>query len=47
MIDMIDASERRAWVAVYTFTLPGLREALMRAQKRGVDVRVILERFPF
>lgn len=47
MIDMIDASERRAWVAVYTFTLPGLREALMRAQKRGVDVRVILEKFPF
>ena len=47
MIDMIDASERRAWVAVYTFTLPSLREALMRAQKRGVDVRVILEKFPF
>lgn len=47
MIDMIDASEKRAWVAVYTFTLPGFREALMRAQKRGVDVRVILERFPF
>ncbi len=47
MIDMIDASERRAWVAIYTFTLPGLREALMRAQKRGVDVRVILEKFPF
>lgn len=47
MIDLIDASEKRAWVAVYTFTLPGLREALMRAQKRGVDVRVILEKFPF
>lgn len=31
---MIDASEKRAWIAVYTFTLPSLREALMRAQKR-------------
>ncbi len=44
---MIDTSEKRAWIAVYTFTLPSLREALLRAQKRGVDVRVMLEKFPF
>jgi phosphatidylserine/phosphatidylglycerophosphate/cardiolipin synthase-like enzyme len=44
---MIDASRKRAWIAVYTFTLPSLREALVRAQKRGVDVRVMLEKFPF
>lgn len=44
---MIDESEKRAWIAVYTLTLPSLREALVRAQKRGVDVRIILEKFPF
>lgn len=44
---MIDASRKRAWIAVYTFTLPSLREALVRAQKRGVDVRIMLEKFPF
>jgi len=44
---MIDVSQKRTWVSVYTFTLPNLREALVRAQKRGVDVRVILEKFPF
>ncbi len=47
LVDMIDASRKRAWIAVYTFTLPSLREALVRAQKRGVDVRIILEKFPF
>lgn len=44
---MIDTSQKRAWIAVYTFTLPSLREALVRAQNRGVDVRIILEKFPF
>lgn len=44
---MIDSAEKRVWVAVYTFTVPSLREALLRAQKRGVDVRVMLEKFPF
>lgn len=44
---MIDISRERVWISVYSFTLPSLREALVRAQKRGVDVRVILEKFPF
>lgn len=47
IIDMIDNSHERVWVSVYTFTLPNMREALVRAHKRGVDVRVILEKFPF
>jgi len=47
MTDMIDSSEKRVWVGVYTFTVPSLRESLLRAKKRGVDVRVILEKFPF
>jgi phosphatidylserine/phosphatidylglycerophosphate/cardiolipin synthase-like enzyme len=44
---MIDDAKNRVWVSVYTFTLPDMREALQRAKKRGVDVRVILEKFPF
>ncbi len=47
LIDQIDATKKRAWIAVYTFTLPSLRDALKRAKDRGVDVRVILEKFPF
>lgn len=47
IIDKIDASQERVWIAVYTLTLPNLRESLVRAQQRGVDVRVILEKFPF
>jgi cardiolipin synthase A/B len=47
IIDMIDASRERVWISVYSCTLPSLRESLVRAHKRGVDVRVILEKFPF
>lgn len=47
IVDMIDNSRERVWVSVYTFTLPNMREALVRAHKRGVKVRVILEKFPF
>ena len=47
MIDMIDKAQEKVWISVYTFTLPSLRASLVRAQKRGVDVRVILEKFPF
>jgi phospholipase D len=31
-------------VLVYTFTLGSVREALIRAKNRGVDVRVVMER---
>ena len=34
-------------MSVYTFTIPAFREALLRAQKRGVDVRVITEQHPY
>ncbi|MBP6921416.1 hypothetical protein KBB89_02625 [Candidatus Gracilibacteria bacterium] len=47
IIDMIDESRERVWISVYSFTLPSLRESLVRAHERGVDVRVILEKFPF
>ncbi|MCB9806571.1 hypothetical protein H6768_01485 [Candidatus Peribacteria bacterium] len=44
---MINNAQNRVWISVYTFTLPDLRGALVRAKERGVDVRVILEKFPF
>lgn len=47
LVKKIDTTKERVWVAVYTFTVPSLREALKRAQDRGVDVRIILEKFPF
>lgn len=47
LLEMIDQSAERVWVAVYTFTLPGIRESLLKAQQRGVDVRVILEKSPY
>lgn len=47
LVKKIDNSEKRVWVGVYTFTVPSLREALLRAKKRGVDVQIILEKFPF
>lgn len=46
-IDMIDSSKKRVWISVYTFTLPSIREALLRAKDRGVDVRVLVEKFPY
>jgi cardiolipin synthase A/B len=47
IVDMIHRAENRVWVGVYTFTLPRLREALLDAKKRSVDVRVIVEKNPF
>ena len=47
VVKKIDAAKTRAYVNVYSFTLPSLREALVRAQDRGVDVRVLLEKTPF
>ncbi len=44
---MIDSSKKRVWISVYTFTLPSIREALLRAKDRGVDVRVLVEKFPY
>ena len=31
---ILDGAKKRIWIGVYTFTLPDLREALLRAQKR-------------
>ncbi len=34
-------------MGVYTFTVPSLRDAILRAKERGVDVEIILEKTPF
>ena len=47
LIEKIDAAEKKVWISVYSFTLPSLREALLRAKNRGVEVKVIVEKFPF
>lgn len=44
LIALIDATQGRAYFAIYTFTLPGVADALVRAKARGVDVRGLLDR---
>ena len=47
LLQLIDRAQKEIKVAVYIFTVPSLRDALVRAQKRGVTVRVILEKNPY
>ncbi len=47
VIDMINSAKEKIYISVYTFTLPEVRESLLRAHERWVDVRIILEKFPF
>ncbi len=47
LIQYIDWAQKEIKIAVYMFTLPSMREALLRAQKRGVSVEVILEKDPY
>lgn len=47
LIEKINASTNRVWIGIYMFTVPGIRDALLRSQERGVDVRIILEKFPY
>lgn len=41
---LIDSAERYVYVAIYSFTLDALGDALIRARDRGVDVKVVIER---
>lgn len=47
LIKYIDGAKKEIKIAVYMFTLPSLRSALLRAKLRGVDVKVILEKNPY
>jgi len=44
LINRIEQAKKKVFVAMYTFTHPLLKDALVRAQKRGVDVRVIFDK---
>lgn len=43
IIALINGAKSRIYFAVYTFTLPGIADALIAAKKRGVDVRGIMD----
>ncbi len=43
IIAAMDAAQERIWVAVFDWDLEGLTEAMIRAHRRGVDVRLIVD----
>jgi phosphatidylserine/phosphatidylglycerophosphate/cardiolipin synthase-like enzyme len=44
IIKLIDSAERYVHVAIYSFTLDSLGDALVKAKNRGVEVKVVMER---
>lgn len=43
-VTKIDTAEEKVWIEVYIFTEKRLQKAVINAKKRGVDVKVILEK---
>lgn len=43
IVAAIDAAQQTVDLAIYNFSLPNIAEALLHAQQRGVDVRVVME----
>ncbi len=43
LIALIDDAEKYIYFAIYTFTLPNVAEALVKAKKRGIDVKGIVD----
>lgn len=43
IIEAVDGATERVWIAVFDFELEGLTEAMIRAQERGVDVRLVID----
>jgi len=46
VLEPLRAADRRLWLAAYTFTSRRVVKVLCAAQRRGVDVRVLVERQP-
>ncbi len=44
IIRQIDKSQSYVYVAMYSFTLDSLADALIRAKNRGVEVKVVIEK---
>lgn len=47
LLSLFQEAERELFVNVYLLTAPSVVDALVSAKKRGVDVRVILEKDPY
>lgn len=43
VINHIDRAQEHVYVAMYSFTLDSIADALIRARSRGVDVKVVVE----
>jgi Phosphatidylserine/phosphatidylglycerophosphate/cardiolipin synthases and related enzymes len=43
IVSLIDSARRSVLVAVYSFTSDQIADALIRAHRRGVEVRVVIE----
>lgn len=43
LISLINGARKRVWAAFYSFDLPEVARALLRARERGVEVRVIMD----
>lgn len=43
LVNAIDAAKLSVDVAIYSFSLPSIRDALIRADERGVQVRLVME----
>ena len=46
-IERIDAAQHNIFVEVYIFTEKRMRDALIRAHNRGVEVKILLENNPY
>ena len=47
IVDEIDAAEEKIYVEVYIFTETDMRDAIIRAAARWVDVKILLENNPY
>ncbi|PIS43339.1 hypothetical protein COT23_01745 [Candidatus Kaiserbacteria bacterium CG08_land_8_20_14_0_20_50_21] len=43
IIALIDSAKNHIYFAIYTFTIPSIADALVKAKKRGIDVRGIVD----
>lgn len=44
LIEKIDNAQDSVHIAIYSFTLENVRDALIRAKARGVDIRVVFDK---
>ncbi len=47
IVAFIDAAQKKIYVEIYIFTERDMRDALIRAHNRGVDVKILMENNPY